>query len=48
MLYYLRSDGAYCTNTGMTQDQITSMLIVQGLTCSFIDQVTYAGHLVLN
>lgn len=41
MIYILRSDGAYCSFQGMTQDQITTMLTAQSLTCTFIDQATY-------
>lgn len=41
MFYTLRSDGAYVSFDGMTQDQITSMLQSQGLSCTFIDEATY-------
>jgi len=41
MVYLLRSDGAYASFNGMSQDAITTMLAQQGLTCTFIDEVTY-------
>lgn len=40
-IYILRSDGAYVSFIGMSQDQITTMLTAQGLTCTFIDENTY-------
>jgi hypothetical protein len=43
-IYTLRSDGAYVTYEGMTQEQITDMLSAQGLTCTFIDKETYDAH----
>ena len=46
MIYVLRSDGVYATFFGMTQEQITIMLSIQGLTCTFIDQITYQTVLV--
>lgn len=39
--YILRSDGAYISFEGMSQDVIISMLTEQGLSCTFIDQATF-------
>lgn len=41
-LYILRSDGAYVSFEGMTQEDITVMLDQQGFSCNFIDNETYS------
>jgi hypothetical protein len=41
MLYIRRSDGAYVTFEGMTEDKIEWMLGEQNLQCEFIDEATY-------
>jgi len=43
MFYIQRSDGAYVSFEGMTQDQITTMLAEQGLSATFITADQYAA-----
>ena len=40
-LYALRSDGAYVSYDGMSQDTITAMLAQQGLACQWISEEEY-------
>jgi len=46
--FIIRSDGAYISFDGMVQQDIVNMLQEQGLTCTFIDEVTYVAYIQAN
>lgn len=44
-IYTQRSDGSYISYTGMTQDEVTAMLLAQGLTCSLMTKADFIAAL---